>query len=178
MGKFFNKLFPKARPNMGEIQEESRAKNKDALRISGLRNLMIHYARCCNPISGDPVVGIVTRGRGISVHRRDCTNLPNLSTDPERVLDLDWDTDARETFTLTIQVNGHDRPRLLSDITQVISGFNISIVGGNIGTLNGEFGNRFQIEVKNADQLDELFTRLRSVPNVTSVYRLDDPSAT
>ena len=178
MGKFFNKLFPKARRDIGDIQEESREKNKDALRISGLRNLMIHYARCCNPISGDPVVGIVTRGRGISVHRRDCTNLPNLSTDPERVMDLDWDIDARETFTITIQVNGHDRPRLLSDITQVISGFNISIVGGNIGTINGEFGNRFQIEVKNADQLDELFTRLRAIPNVTSVYRLDDPSAT
>jgi GTP pyrophosphokinase len=138
---------------------------------------MIHYARCCNPISGDPVVGIVTRGRGISVHRRDCTNLPQLSTEPERVMDIDWTTDPQETFTLTIQVNGHDRPRLLSDITQVISGFNISITGGSIGSLNGEFGNRFQLEVKNANQVEELFTRLRTIANVISVYRLHDPSA-
>lgn len=178
LGKFMNKLFPKARRGIGEIQEESRSKNKNALRIHGLRNLMIHYARCCNPIAGDPVVGIVTRGRGISVHRRDCSNLPHLTTDPARVVDLDWDTDERETFTLTIQVNGLDRPRLLNDITQVLSGLNISIIGGSIGTHNGEFGNRFQIEVKNADQLDDLFTKLRAVPNVTSVYRLDDPSAT
>lgn len=178
MGRFMNKLFPKARRGIGDIQEESRDKNKNALRIQGMRNLMIQYARCCNPIAGDPVVGIVTRGRGISVHRRDCSNLPNLSTDPERVVDLDWDTDPQETFTVTIQVNGHDRPRLLSDITQVISGLNISIIGGNIGTHNGEFGNRFQIEVKNTDQLDDLFTRLRAISNVTSVYRLDDPSAT
>ncbi len=177
MGKFINKLFPTARRPLGEIQEESRDKNKNSLRVHGLRNIMIHYARCCNPISGDPVVGIVTRGRGISVHRRDCTNLPQLSTEPERVMDIDWTTDPQETFTLTIQVNGHDRPRLLSDITQVISGFNISITGGSIGSLNGEFGNRFQLEVKNANQVEELFTRLRTIANVISVYRLHDPSA-
>lgn len=177
MGKFMNKLFPKAPHTIGEIQEESRDKNKNALRIHGLQNLMIHYARCCNPIAGDPVVGIVTRGRGISVHRRDCSNLPHLSTEPDRVLEMDWDADPQETFTLTIQVNGHDRPRLLSDITQVISGFNISIRGGSIGSQNGEFGNRFQIEVKNAKQVEELFVRLRAIANVASVYRLEDPTA-
>ncbi|MBT4140563.1 MAG: bifunctional (p)ppGpp synthetase/guanosine-3',5'-bis(diphosphate) 3'-pyrophosphohydrolase [Candidatus Latescibacteria bacterium] len=174
MGKFINKLFPKARRSLGAIQEESRDKNKNALKIDGLRNLMIHYARCCNPIAGDPVVGIVTRGRGISVHRRDCTNLPNLLTDSERIVDMDWDTNAQETFTVTIQVNGHDRPRLLSDITETISGLNISIVGGNIGTQNGHFGNRFQIEVKDANHLDMLFSRLRNIANIISVHRLED----
>jgi GTP diphosphokinase / guanosine-3',5'-bis(diphosphate) 3'-diphosphatase len=178
LGKVTSKLFPKERPGLGEIQEEKRDKNKDALRISGIRNLMIHYARCCNPISGDPVVGIVTRGRGISVHRRDCPNLPNLSNDPDRIMDLDWDSDMQETFTVTIQVNGLDRPKLLSDITQAISSFNISITGGSIGTVNGEFGNRFQIEVKNAGQLDALFTNLRTIQSVTDIFRVDDPSAT
>ena len=177
MGKFFNKLFPKARRPIGDIQEESRDKNKNALRVHGLRNLMIHYARCCNPISGDPVVGIVTRGRGISVHRRDCTNLPNLSNDPGRIVELDWDNNAQETFTTTIQVKGHDRPRLLSDITDAISSLSISITGGNFDTQNGAFDNQFQLEVKNATHLDDLFSRLRAIPNITSVYRRDDTSA-
>ena len=178
IGKVLNKLFPRARKPIGDIQEESRDKNKNALRIGGLRDLKISYARCCNPISGDAVVGIITRGRGISVHRRDCHNLPNLSIESERIVELDWHSDPQETFTLSIQVNGHDRARFLSDVTQAMAGLNIPVVGGNIHTHQGEVGNRFQIEVKNAEQLQDLFKRLRMVSGVTSVYRLDDPAPT
>ncbi len=177
IGKFFNKLFPKARRILGDLQEESREKNKNALRIGDLKNVMIHYARCCNPIAGDPVLGIITRGRGISVHRRDCPNLASLANDAERLVEVDWSTDPQETFTVSIQVNGHDRARFLSDVSQTMASLNIPVIGGSINTSQGDVGNRFQIEIHNAKQLSELFQKLRAVPGVTSVYRMDDSSA-
>ena len=175
IGKFINQLFPTARKPLGDVQEESREKNTDALRIHGLNDLMIQYARCCNPIAGDPVIGIVTRGRGISVHRRGCSNLPNLSSDPGRVVALDWETDQTETFTATIQVTGQDRTNLLSDMTRVMSDLGIPIVGASIETRREEINDRFQVEIKNADHLEELLQNLRKIPNITSAYRLEDP---
>ena len=173
IGKFINQLFPKAREPLGDIQKESRTKNANALRIHGVNDLMIQYARCCNPIAGDPVIGIVTRGRGISVHRRGCSNLPNLSSDPGRVVELDWETDQTETFTATIQVTGKDRTNLLSDITQVMTNFGIPIVGASVKTHREEIDNQFQVEIKDADHLETLLQNLRKIPNVTSVYRLE-----
>ena len=178
LGKFINRLFPRARAPIGDLQEENRTKNKDALRIHGLRDLMIHYARCCNPIAGDLVVGIVTRGRGISVHRRGCPNIPNLASDPGRVVTLDWETDLKETFTVTIQVTGNDRTKLLSDVTHVMSHLGIPIVGAQVKTHREEIDDQFQVEIKNADQLDDLLQRIRAVSGVTSAYRLDDASDT
>ena len=175
IGKFINQLFPKARKPLGGVQKESRRKNVDALRIHGLNDLMIQYARCCNPIAGDPVIGIVTRGRGISVHRRGCSNLPNLSSDPGRVVALDWETDQTETFTATIQVTGKDRTNLLSDMTQVMSNLGVPIVGASIETRREEIDDQFQVEIKDADHLEELLKNLRKVPNITSAYRLEAP---
>ncbi len=175
LGKFINRLFPRANKAIGEPKREIPKKNPEALRIHGLHGLMIHYARCCNPIAGDPVIGIVTRGRGISVHRRGCSNVPHLSADPGRVVALDWETDLAETFTTTIQVIGTDRANLLSDITRAMSDLGIAIVGASIKTRREEIDNQFQIEIKNADHLEELLQRLRGVPNITSVYRLESP---
>ena len=175
IGKFINQLFPKSHEPLGDIQKERRRKNADALRIHGLNDLMIQYARCCNPIAGDPVIGIVTRGRGISVHRRGCSNLPNLSSDPGRVVELDWEIDQAETFTATVQVTGRDRTNLLSDMTQVMSNLGVPIVGASIKTHREEIDNQFQVEIKNADHLEELLQNLRRVPNITSAYRLEAP---
>ena len=175
IGKFINQLFPKSHEPLGDIQKERRRKNADALRIHGLNDLMIQYARCCNPIAGDPVIGIVTRGRGISVHRRGCSNLPNLSSDPGRVVELDWEIDQAETFTATVQVTGRDRTNLLSDMTQVMSSLGVPIVGASIKTHREEIDNQFQVEIKNADHLEELLQNLRRVPNITSAYRLEAP---
>lgn len=174
IGKFINQLFPRAREPLGDIQKERKKKNTDALRIHGLHDLMIQYARCCNPIAGDPVIGIVTRGRGISVHRRGCSNLPNLSSDPGRMVELDWETDQTETFTVTIQVRGRDRTNLLSDMTQVMSNLGVPIVGASVETRREEINDQFQVEIKNADHLEELLQNLRKVSNITSAYRLED----
>ncbi|MCZ6635649.1 MAG: DUF5913 domain-containing protein, partial [bacterium] len=177
IGKFYNKLFPKAKPQPPKLQTETRSKNKDALRIHGLNNLMVHYARCCNPIAGDPVVGIVTRGRGLSVHRRDCRNLIHSSEDQERIVELDWDTAPQETFTLDILVTGFDRTNFLADITLAISNMGIPIVGAEVKTKNGEVHDRFQLEVQNADQVATLFQNLAAINGLTSVQRLTDISA-
>ena len=125
---------------------------------------------------GDPVIGIVTRGRGISVHRRGCSILPNLSSDPGRVVALDWEADQAETFTATIQVTGKNRTNLLSDITEVMFNFGIPIVGASVKTHREEIDSQFQVEIKDADHLEELLQNLRKVPNITSAYRLETPS--
>src|SRR5439155_20813157 len=86
------------------------------VRIQGIDNVMLSFARCCQPVPGDPVVGIVTIGRGISVHRQDCPNTFGDRVAPERRVPVDWDTRLGETFPVRLVVYGHDRTSLLADI--------------------------------------------------------------
>ena len=174
VGKVIHKLFPTARPARKLRPQTDRQRQKSALKIHGLNNLMISYARCCGPIAGDPVLGIVTRGRGISVHRRDCSNIRNLTEDRERILELDWESDQEETFSVQIQVNGLDRPNFLRDVTETMSDLGIQVSGGEIATVNGQVEDRFRVEVKNVEQLTRLFKKILDVPGATSVHRIDD----
>ena len=172
--KIINKLFPTARPAQRRTRPGTpRRQRKSALKIRGLSNLMIQYARCCRPIPGDPVMGIITRGRGVSVHRRDCPNLPKLAEEQERLLELDWETEQEDIYTIQIQVQGTDRPNFLHDVTHTMSELGVHVVEGELKTVNGEVGDLFTVQVKNIDQLSRLIKNVMAVPGVTSVQRMD-----
>ncbi len=174
LNRVIHKLFPTARPTPKKTRPESPGgRGKSPLKIQSLNNLMIHFARCCRPISGDPVLGVITRGQGVSVHRRDCSNILALTQHPERILELDWDVEAAETFVVHIQVTGADRPNFLRDVTQAIADMGVPIVGGELTTAHGQVGDRFLVEVKDRHQLNALFKKVLAVPGVAHAQRVD-----
>ena len=141
--------------------------------------MLIHLARCCSPVPGDPIVGYVTVGRGVSVHRADCTNVVSLADRRERAVDVSWPDDDDGAFVVWIQVEALDRTRLLRDVTAVVTD-----TGGNITASSTAVGEdrvailKYEIELSDPSQLPRLLSDLRGVDGVFSGFRLaNDPSA-
>ncbi len=172
-----HQIFPAARPTPRRQRPEHKTNGrKNPIVIHSLNHLMIQFARCCQPIYGDGVLGVITRGKGISVHRRDCRNIANLTEGRDRLVDVDWNSEEQTVFTVQIHVNGVDRPNFLRDVSQVVSGLGIPVVEGRLNTAGGRVGNRFTVEVRNVDQLRDLRKKILSVPGVSSVQRVNGSS--
>lgn len=147
--------------------------------VEGQDDMLVHLARCCSPVPGDPIVGYVTVGRGVSVHRADCTNVASLAERRERGVEVTWPRSAAGPFVVWIQVEALDRTRLLRDVTSVISD-----TGGNItasSTLVGE-GRvavlKYEVELSDPSQLPRLLSDIRGVDGVYSAFRLaTDPGS-
>ena len=169
-----HQIFPSARPIPGRQRPEIKRKSrKNPIVIHSLNHLMIQFARCCQPIYGDSVLGVITRGKGISVHRRDCRNISNLPEGRDRLVDVDWNSEEETAFTVQIRVNGEDRPNFLRDISEAISGQGVPVVEGKLNTASGQVGNRFTVKVRNVNQLHDLRKKILSVPGVSSVQRIN-----
>ena len=130
-------------------------------------------ARCCTPVPPDAILGFVTKGGGVSVHRRDCTNAAELQRQPERLLDVEWAPTAHSTFLVNIQVEAIDRARLLSDITMVLSDAHVNILSATLSTTRDRVAkSRFTFEMAEAKHLDTVLRAVRGVPGVFDVYRV------
>ncbi len=141
------------------------------VRIQGIDNVMIHFARCCQPVPGDPVVGIVTVGRGVTVHRQDCPNTFAGRVAPERRVSVEWDAGLQETFPVRLVVYGQDRTSLLADLARVIAATGINIRQAGMASEDRTARGVFVVEVANLGRLHELMTAMRSVKGVTRVER-------
>ena len=139
------------------------------VRIQGLDNLMVRYARCCEPIPGDEIVGVVTRGRGVSVHRIGCSNLK--SADEERLIEVTWDVDADQIFLVKLIVTGLDRKGLLADLSEAIRNVGVNIRSGDFKTDAELARATLLIEVRNLNNLDKVLKAAARVPNVQQVER-------
>ncbi len=146
--------------------------------VEGQDDMLIHLARCCSPVPGDPIVGYVTVGRGVSVHRADCTNVSSLAERRERTVEVSWPAQSTSAFVVWIQVEALDRTRLLRDVTSVVSD-----TGGNITASSTHTGDdrvailRYEVELSDPSQLPKLLADLRGVDGVFSSFRLaTDPS--
>jgi len=137
-------------------------------------NLMIQFARCCHPIPGDKVIGLITRGRGMTVHRTDCPNAARLMGDRERIVEVQWDAARDQAFTVQILVKAIDRQNLLHDITKVIADAGTNVSGGELKTGGGLVWNRFAIDVHNVQQLQNLIQKIGQVKGVSEVLRMDE----
>jgi GTP pyrophosphokinase len=145
------------------------------IRIQGVDGLMVRYAQCCQPVPGDAVVGYVTQGRGISIHRSDCPNLLTLSADERRV-EIDWQETAGEAFRVRLAVSAEDRRGLYADLMEAISQTGTNIRGADLQTRDGSvFGNVF-VEVDNLTHLAKVLKAVRRVRGVTHVERREAPS--
>jgi GTP pyrophosphokinase len=147
--------------------------------VEGQDDMLVHLARCCSPVPGDAIVGYVTVGRGVSVHRADCTNVSSLAERRERTVEVAWPARSTTAFVVWIQVEALDRTRLLRDVTAVISD-----TGGNITASSTHTGEdrvailRYEVELSDPSQLPKLLADLRGVDGVFSAFRLaTDPAA-
>jgi GTP diphosphokinase / guanosine-3',5'-bis(diphosphate) 3'-diphosphatase len=145
------------------------------IKIQGVDGLMVRYAQCCQPVPGDAVVGYVTQGRGISIHRSDCPNLLTLSADERRV-EIDWQETAGEAFRVRLAVSAEDRRGLYADLMEAISQTGTNIRGADLQTRDGSvFGNVF-VEVDNLTHLAKVLKAMRRVRGVTHVERREAPA--
>lgn len=139
------------------------------VRIQGLDSLMVRYARCCEPIPGDEVTGVITRGRGVSVHRVGCPNLGDVA--PERLIEVTWDVEEGRTFLVKLIVTGEDRKGLLADVSEMISGLGSNIQSGDFKA-DGEYARvTLLVEVRNLNNLEKILNAVRRVPSVSRVER-------
>jgi GTP pyrophosphokinase len=145
------------------------------IKVQGADGLMVRYAQCCQPVPGDKVVGYVTQGRGISIHRADCPNLLTLSAGERRV-DIDWQESAGESFAVRLVLSGEDRRGLYADIMEAISQTGTNIRGADLHSKDATvFGNVF-VEVDNLTHLAKVLKAVRKVKGVTEIERREAPA--
>ena len=141
--------------------------------VKGVPDVWVKLAKCCTPVPGDDVVGFVTRGRGVSVHRKDCTNAGDLLSDPERLVEVEWAPTAGSLFLVNIQVEALDRTRLLSDVTRVLSDAHVNILSATVTTTRDRVAvSRFSFEMADPKHMGHLLAQVRAVEGVYDAYRV------
>ncbi|MCX5449605.1 RelA/SpoT family protein [Streptomyces libani] len=141
--------------------------------VKGVDDVWVKLARCCTPVPGDPIIGFVTRGNGVSVHRADCVNVDSLSRQPERILEVEWAPTQSSVFLVAIQVEALDRSRLLSDVTRILSDQHVNILSAAVQTSRDRVAtSRFTFEMGDPKHLGHVLKAVRSVEGVYDVYRV------
>jgi guanosine-3',5'-bis(diphosphate) 3'-pyrophosphohydrolase len=142
--------------------------------VRGAPDILVKLAKCCTPVPGDPIVGFVTRGAGVSVHRNDCKNVKELMTEPERMIDVEWAPTSKSLFLVQIQVEALDRSGLLSDVTRVLSENHVNILSATVSTSNQRLAvSRFVFEMGDTTHLDRVLNAVRRIDTVYDVYRVN-----
>ncbi|MFD9732912.1 RelA/SpoT family protein [Umezawaea sp. NPDC059074] len=145
--------------------------------VKDATDVWVKLARCCTPVPGDDILGFVTRGGGVSVHRTDCTNADELLASPERLLDVEWAPSASSVFLVAIQVEALDRHRLLSDVTKVLADEKVNILSASVTTSRDRVAvSRFSFEMGDPKHLGHVLKAVRSVEGVYDVYRVTSAS--
>ncbi len=176
------RLFPEEEvaDKLGQVAEvkaqvrKAKAKaRKEGIVVDGLDDLMVRFAQCCNPLPGDEVVGIITRGRGISVHTSDCPNIEAERYDSDRIVEINWDDKAKVPRRVRIKITSEDIKGILAEMTSLISEKNINIAHADIRTsADNRAVNTFDVEVEDVSQLKGLINSLTGVKGVISVERI------
>jgi GTP pyrophosphokinase len=143
------------------------------VRVKGIEDVLIRLAHCCNPVPGDEITGFVTRGRGVSVHRKDCPNIRQLMNFPDRMLEVTWDVKPTSTYQVEIQVEALDRTKLLRDISAVISDAGVNIISASVNTTKeGLAIFRFIFEIGNLAHLKNIIEEVKQIDAVFDAYRI------
>ena len=169
--------------NLNKAIEENISKNEKkkkytsyGVTVKGENNLMVRFAKCCNPVPGDDILGYITKGRGGSIHRKDCGNLNSLiKEDPQKVVDVSWGTSKGVAYMAEIQVKTEDKSGILSDVMNILmdsklplNALNAKSAKGNLAYIN------IKIKIDTVEQLKELMKKIKRVPGVLDVYRMNN----
>ena len=142
--------------------------------VRGAPDILVKLAKCCTPVPGDEIVGFVTRGTGVSVHRTDCKNVKGLLAEPDRMIDVEWAPTSSSLFLVQIQVEALDRSGLLSDVTRVLSENHVNILSATVSTSSDRLAlSRFVFEMGDTVHLDRLLNAVRRIEAVYDVYRVN-----
>ncbi len=143
--------------------------------VRGAPDILVKLAKCCTPVPGDGIVGFVTRGQGVSVHRNDCTNVQSLLTEPDRMIEVEWAPTTKSVFLVQIQVEALDRSGLLSDVTRVLSEHHVNILSASVHTSRERLAiSRFVFEMGDTTHLDRVLNAVRRIDAVYDVYRVSN----
>ncbi len=154
-----------------EIEERRRPRRPgQGIRVKGVEDLLVRFSRCCNPVPGDPIIGFITRGKGVSVHRADCPNL--ASEDPERIIEVEWDQETNTTYPVDIEIEAVDRVNLLTDVMNAISEMKLYLNAAKARSKNGSAYINLTLEISHSDQIAGIFKRVRKVDGIQRVYRV------
>jgi len=149
------------------------SRNSSGVLVRGDADVMVKLARCCTPVPGDPIVGWITRGTGVSVHRADCKNVNDLKTQPERMIDVAWAESSKGVFLVQIQIEALDRNGLLSDVTRVLAEHHVNILSAAVSTRSDRVAlSKFVFEIGDPGILDHLLSAVRRIDAVYDVYRV------
>jgi len=152
---------------------KSKGKPTQGIRVKGIDNIKIRFSKCCNPVPGDDIIGFITRGRGVSIHRTDCPNIIHADEDKERLIDVSWDFDKKSNYQAEIQIRGSDRPGLLAEIALRINDADVGLLSLNAKTSKDKSVLITMIlEIHDKEQLNDLMKKLKRIGNVYDVYRV------
>jgi guanosine-3',5'-bis(diphosphate) 3'-pyrophosphohydrolase len=155
------------------LRKVTRRTSSSGIKVAGEEDILVRFAKCCSPLPGDPIIGFITRGRGVTVHRRDCDK--GLDLDPERRVDVEWDGNGKTQHEVAIQVLCSDKPGLLAHISQSFSDQGVNISQAHCrATEDGRAVNTFHASVRDLDQLKQV---IRSLSRIKGVYSVDRVSA-
>ncbi len=159
-------------PVTGRVRQLRNAES--GVLVRGAPDILVKLAKCCTPVPGDPIVGFVTRGSGVSVHQAECSNVASLVAQPERMIDVEWAPTAKNVFRVQIQVEALDRAGLLSDVTRVLSEHKVNILSASVQTSSDRLAlSRFVFETGDTTHLDRVLNAVRRVDQVYDVYRVN-----
>ena len=154
------------------------SKSKGGITVKGIDDVAVHFSRCCSPVPGDEIVGYVTRGRGISVHRTDCVNIVGMNDmDRSRLIDAEWQADASEnpltTYSTEIRIFSADRTGMLFDVSKVFTEENINVtaINSKSNSKNDKATFTVAFDIKTVDQLNRIINKIRMIPGVLDVER-------
>jgi GTP diphosphokinase / guanosine-3',5'-bis(diphosphate) 3'-diphosphatase len=146
-------------------------RGKSGVKVQGLSEMLIHFAKCCNPLPGDPIQGFITRGRGVTIHKSDCSNLPEA--DPKRIVEASWDDEQSLDRTVRIALLSENKPGMLAAISGVFTSNNSNIIQASVNSVNKTNARSvFMIGVKNVEHLTRIINALKKVKGVQQVDRL------
>ena len=140
--------------------------------VKGIDNCLVKLSKCCNPLPGDEIVGYITKGRGVSVHRKDCVNVKDLLTEESRMIDVEWYKEAKESYQVEIEVLANDRSGLLVDILNKLKDTKAKLMGVNTRTTKERIAIMdISVEIDNLEELNKVQKAIRKVDSVYEVRR-------
>ncbi|WP_300257011.1 RelA/SpoT family protein [Clostridium sp.] len=160
---------------IAKTERQTKKKQSYGVTVKGLNNIMVRFARCCNPVPGDDIAGYITKGRGVSVHRKDCSNFKAiLERQREKVVDVVWGTEKGAAYVAELEVKAEDRMCLLSDIMLVITDSKLSLLSLNAKSgKNGVANINIKVKIDNIEQLKDLMKKIRILQGILDVYRVN-----
>ena len=140
--------------------------------VKGIDNCLVKLSKCCNPVPGDNIIGYITKGRGVTIHRTDCSNINDLLSDENRIIDVYWYNDPKASYNVDIEVYANDRTGLLMDIIQAIGQTKAKLMAVNAKANKERIAiTEVSVEVENVEELNQVLKALRKVDSVYEVKR-------